>query len=77
MIAAIYREGYTTTDIDNRFEIRWDEPESKEFETEEEFTAWKAERTMDEATDPGRRSDGEQKYRIEIIYVAEIVRRID
>ena len=76
MIIAVYREGWTTTDEDNRFTIHWDEPETKEFETEEDYWEWNSERTMDEATDPGRRSDGEQKYRFEIFFAGEVSRRM-
>jgi len=76
MIVAVYREGYTTTDIDNYCIIRWDEPEVKEFDTEAEYLAWNEERTLDEATDPGRKSDGEEKYRLEIFFAGEVSRRI-
>ena len=77
MIIAVYREGWTYRDIDNYATIHWDDPETKEFATEEEYWAWNAERTMDEATDPGRRSDGEQKYRFEIFFAGEAVKRLE
>jgi hypothetical protein len=75
MIAAIYREGYTYREEGNRYSEHWGDPESKEFRSEEEFRAWKDERKMDEATDPKKTDDG--RYLIEIIYVAEILRRIE
>ena len=76
MIVAVYREGWTETDIDNRLTIHWDDPETIEFETEAEYWAWNEERTMEEATDPGRKSDGEQKYRFEIFFAGEVVRKM-
>lgn len=75
MIVAVYREGWTTTDEENRFTIRWDEPETKEFETEAEYWDWNRERTMDEATDPGNHY-GEEKYQFEIFFAGEVVRRM-
>ena len=76
MIVVVYKEGWTTTDIDNYRIIRWDDPEVKEFDTEAEYMAWNGERALDEATDPGRKSDGEEKYRIEILFAGEVSRRL-
>ena len=76
MIVAVYREGWTTRDEDNRFTIHWGDPETIEFETEAEYWAWNRERTLDEATDPGRRSDGGEKYRFEIFFAGEVVRMV-
>ncbi len=76
MIVAVYQEGWTTTDVDNRFTIQWRDPETKEFETEQEYWEWNEEKTMEEATDPGRKSDGEQKYRFEIFFAGEVIKKL-